>query len=182
MYCSNCGTWNNDDSLFCSKCGRKLMDDIENKNVDTKIAEINQTNLFSAHLLNVIAFSLPVLLILGMYLVLPQMESGLESGGGGVSVTVNSPSIPGNPLLVCVLIGLIIFIIGIVIYRKPEAKKIKLAYLYLILAIVDLVLAFYIFMLAVLASCGFGIVVFIPGILQIVAGFKFVKALKSYAN
>ena len=156
------------------------MDNIENKNVDSKIAEINQTNLFSAHLLNVIAFSLPVLLILGMYLVLPQMESGSESGG--VSVTVEAPSIPGNPLLACVLIGLIIFIIGIMIYRKPERKKIKLAYTYLILAIIDLVIAFFVFMLAVLASCGFGIVVFIPGILQIVAGFKFVKALKTYEN
>ncbi|MCI5679752.1 MAG: hypothetical protein MR278_07235 [Bacteroidales bacterium] len=158
------------------------MDNIENKNVDTKIAEINQTNLFSAHLLNVIAFSLPVLLILGMYLVLPQMESGSESGGGGVSVTVEAPSIPGNPLLACVLIGLIVFIIGIVIYRNPKKEKIKLAYIYLILAIIGLILAFFVFMLFVLSSCGFGIVTFIPGILQIVAGFKFVKALKTYEN
>ena len=56
----------------------------------------------------------------------------------------------------------------------------KWAYIYLFLAISDLILAFFLFMLYVLASCGFGVVLFIPGILQIIAGFKFVKAIKMY--
>ena len=53
---------------------------------------------------------------------------------------------------------------------------------YLFLAISDLILAFFLFMLYVLASCGFGVVLFIPGILQIIAGFKFVKAIKMYED
>ena len=50
------------------------------------------------------------------------------------------------------------------------------------MAISDLILAFFLFMLYVLASCGFGVVLFIPGILQIIAGFKFVKAIKMYED
>ena len=32
------------------------------------------------------------------------------------------------------------------------------------------------------AMGGFGVVLFIPGILQIIAGFKFVKAIKMYED
>lgn len=182
MYCSKCGTKNHDDSLFCTKCGEKLLDEnvMEDKVIERKNVERNKTNLFSAHLLNVIAFCLPVLMTLGMFLVIPQMSQNNSDSSADLSVTVESPDISGNLLLVCFLIGLIIFIIGIILYWKPERKKIKLAYIYLFLAIADLVLAFFLFMLYVLASCGFGIVLFIPGILQVVAGFKFVKAIKMY--
>ena len=177
MYCSKCGAENKDDSLFCTKCGEKILD----VNVkDDKGVEKDKTNLFSAHLLNIIAFCLPVLMTLGMFLVIPQMSKNDSDSAADLSVTVEPPDISGNLLLVCFLVGLIIFVIGIIIYLKPERKK--WAYIYLFLAISDLILAFFLFMLYVLASCGFGVVLFIPGILQIIAGFKFVKAIKMYED
>lgn len=163
MYCSKCGAENKDDSLFCTKCGEKILDVNvkDDKGAEIKGVEKDKTNLFSAHLLNIIAFCLPVLMTLGMFLVIPQMSKN------------DSDSF---------LVGLIIFVIGIIIYLKPERKKMKWAYIYLFLAISDLILAFFLFMLYVLASCGFGVVLFIPGILQIIAGFKFVKAIKMYED
>ena len=184
MYCSKCGAENKDDSLFCTKCGEKILDVNvkDDKGAEIKGVEKDKTNLFSAHLLNIIAFCLPVLMTLGMFLVIPQMSKNDSDSAADLSVTVEPPDISGNLLLVCFLVGLIIFVIGIIIYLKPERKKMKLAYIYLFLAISDLILAFFLFMLYVLASCGFGVVLFIPGILQIIAGFKFVKAIKMYED
>lgn len=75
MYCSKCGAENKDDSLFCTKCGEKILDVNvkDDKGAEIKGVEKDKTNLFSAHLLNIIAFCLPVLMTLGMFLVIPQM-------------------------------------------------------------------------------------------------------------
>ena len=166
MYCSKCGAENKDDSLFCTKCGEKILDVNvkDDKGAEIKGVEKDKTNLFSAHLLNIIAFCLPVLMTLGMFLVIPQMSKNDSDSAADLSVTVEPPDISGN------------------LYLKPERKKMKWAYIYLFLAISDLILAFFLFMLYVLASCGFGVVLFIPGILQIIAGFKFVKAIKMYED
>ena len=58
MYCSKCGAENKDDSLFCTKCGEKILDVNvkDDKGAEIKGVEKDKTNLFSAHLLNIIAF------------------------------------------------------------------------------------------------------------------------------
>ena len=57
MYCSKCGAENKDDSLFCTKCGEKILDVNvkDDKGAEIKGVEKDKTNLFSAHLLNIIA-------------------------------------------------------------------------------------------------------------------------------
>ena len=125
MYCSKCGAENKDDSLFCTKCGEKILDVNVNddKGAEIKGVEKDKTNLFSAHLLNIIAFCLPVLMTLGMFLVIPQMSKNDSDSAADLSVTVEPPDISGNLLLVCFLVGLIIFVIGIIIYLKPERSS-----------------------------------------------------------
>lgn len=176
MYCSNCGTENNDNSSYCSNCGKNL----SYENI-TERANISKTNLFSAHLLNIISFCLPVLMILAMFFVLPHSSSTNSSGGGDVSVHVEGPSFSAMPIIIALVIGLVIFIIGLMIYLKPDKTKLKMAYAYLFLAIADLVFAFFGNAGFVFMSCGMGTVMFIPGILQVVAGTKFLKAIKEYA-
>lgn len=80
MYCSKCGAENKDDSLFCTKCGEKILDVNvkDDKGAEIKGVEKDKTNLFSAHLLNIIAFCLPVLMTLGMFLVIPQMSKMIQ--------------------------------------------------------------------------------------------------------
>ena len=111
MYCSKCGAENKDDSLSCTKCGEKILDVNvkDDKGAEIKGVEKDKTNLFSAHLLNIIAFCLPVLMTLGMFLVIPQMSKNDSDSAADLSVTVEPPDISGNLLLVCFLVGLIIF-------------------------------------------------------------------------
>ena len=53
MYCSKCGAENKDDSLFCTKCGEKILDVNvkDDKGAEIKGVEKDKTNLFSAHCL-----------------------------------------------------------------------------------------------------------------------------------
>ena len=93
MYCSKCGAENKDDSLFCTKCGEKILDVNvkDDKGAEIKGVEKDKTNLFSAHLLNIIAFCLPVLMTLGMFLVIPQMSKNDSDSAADLSVTVEPP-------------------------------------------------------------------------------------------
>ena len=88
MYCSKCGAENKDDSLFCTKCGEKILDVNvkDDKGAEIKGVEKDKTNLFSAHLLNIIAFCLPVLMTLGMFLVIPQMSKNDSDSAADLTV------------------------------------------------------------------------------------------------
>ena len=106
MYCSKCGAENKDDSLFCTKCGEKILDVNvkDDKGAEIKGVEKDKTNLFSAHLLNIIAFCLPVLMTLGMFLVIPQMSKNDSDSAADLSVDqLELRLISGNLLLVCFL-------------------------------------------------------------------------------
>ena len=177
MFCNKCGAENNDDSLFCDKCGNKLNNDINIGAESNNAYElICKKNMFTGFLLNIIAFVLPILMT--VFLQFSDSTTPESESSGGVSVSMNT-DVSGAAFLTAIIIGILIFGLGMAIYFIKNKKTQKtLSIVYLISAIADLTLFVMTCSLYVLATCGLGVVVFIPGILQIIAGTKFVSATR----
>ena len=183
MYCPKCGHQITDDSIYCRNCGEKISNTEERiysqKKATSKDAV--KSKLFAAHILNIIAFVIPLALLYGMTHISSNSED-YEPATGDVNVTVEvEGNFNGRGLFIAMMAGLVIFIIGLVIYfaKSPSLRK-KLSYVYLIGAIAALMVLFFSMMMYVMSTCGIGSVIFIPGILQIVAGYKFVMGTRSY--
>lgn len=136
---------------------------------------INQEKMFVAHILNIIAFIIPIVLVIAIYN-LPFENNRKDNGG--VDITMQA-EIPFKSFITIIVIGICIFILGMYLYFT-KANKIKhiLSYIYLFAAIIDLIWLFITTCLYIIATCGLGAVMFIPGILQIKAGINFVTATK----
>lgn len=174
MYCGKCGTQNDDNNCFCSKCGANLKGiHTSNKSADGK------SKLFAGLLLNIFAVAIPVILVLVMNS-LSIYESKPDDGGISIDTTGDYSS---GIMLVAMGVGIMIFILGIIIYflRNSRCKSI-LSVVYLTVSIVDLVLFVAGTMLYVLGSCGLGLIMYVPGALQIIAGTKFISGSREYSN
>lgn len=179
-YCPKCGATCEDNSEFCSKCGNSLSE-------KRKQVKAGVERLFAAHLLNILSVLAPALFF-AIGILLPDSSGSTTSGNsdGGLTVTFSLESLKVDPTAtrVAMVIGFIIFIIGLFVYfLKSEKVKLILAYVYLFAAVADTILLavdFPPFLIA--ASCGMLLIMFIPGILQIVAGVKFIKGAKEYAS
>lgn len=173
-YCEKCGNELLDEAVICPKCGCNVSkNEIINKN-NAKAKEI----LFTGHLLNILSFIIPVVMLIitiaiGESQILDDANSSSSNAQVSVSVGTN---ISENGLFLAIIIGVIIFVLGIVIYFiKTKKIKTALAYIYLTAAIADFVLFLIVWMNYIVITCWIGSVALIPGILQIVAGTKFIK-------
>ncbi len=178
-YCPKCGASNDDNNEFCCKCGNSLSEKKDR-------VKTGKEQLFTAHLLNILAVLGPIL-FLALAVLLPDSNSDTTSGSsdGGLTIRVSPSAEVGDATFtrVAIAIGFIIFIIGLLIYFLKSAKmKIVFSYIYLFTAVADLLLLVAgIPPLFIAATCGMSLIMYIPGILQIVAGVKFVKGAKEYA-
>ena len=146
----------------------------EEKKVSRK-KNINKEKIFTAHILNIIAFIIPIVLIIAVYN-MPYDDN--KNDNGGVNVTMQT-ELPFKTFIAIMAIGVCIFIVGLYLYfTKINKFKHMLAYVYLFASIIDLIWLFITTCLYVIATCGLGAVMFIPGILQIKAGINFVVATK----
>lgn len=171
MYCLKCGTDNKENSEFCSQCGSRLK--VAGNNSKTK------TKFFTGHILNISSVAIPIIMYIAMLIAVPAEEQS-NDGNTHISVTAD---ISGDLLGIVMIIGLVIFAIGLVVYFIESVKlKTVLSFVYLILAVGDLIFLFMTMAAYVLATCGMGSVILIPGILQIVAGTKFVFASKELSE
>lgn len=172
MFCQKCGTENNDSSIYCSNCGIPL------KETKGKRTNKNSGTMFSGFLLNIFSVVIPAIIIFAFDLV--SNSSSSQDEGGGVTIEFNA-DYSTSLLSLAIVIGLIIFAIGIVIYFNKNAKLRKiLSLLYLIVAIADLCLLVVNTLTYILATCGLGVILYVPGILQIIAGEKYVSATREY--
>lgn len=174
--CPECGRDISDKAEACPNCGMTL--------AKTKNQKYNK-NLFVAHWLNIIAFIFPGILIgiSELFAYFSQNSNGdTSSSENGVSISLDAESAFNSELLsVIMIIGALIFIIGILIYFMKSAKlKITLSIIYLIMAISDFALLLVSMAIVILMTCGVLSVILIPGILQIIAGAKFISGSKSY--
>lgn len=181
-YCSKCGNELLDEAVICPKCGCPAANEPKQETKE----EINkkcQKALLTGHLLNIFSAVIPLVAVFGFWRI---ADSYTEVGGGGDTlVTINSgTSLSVNGIVYAAIIGLVIFILGLAIYllKKSPKTKLRLAYIYLVAAVLDLILFFFSYMLYILSTCGLGIVCLIPGLLQVVAGMKFVNGCKNYVE
>ncbi len=159
MYCPKCGSQIPDDSIYCPSCGQKTGIDPGQSYAPKHAApkDIVKSRIFAAHILNIIAFVIPLALLYGMTHISPNNED-YEPTQGDINVTVEvEQNFNGRGLFIAMMAGLAIFIIGLVIYfvRSPRLRK-KLSYVYLIGAIAALMVLFFSMMTYVMSTCGIG--------------------------
>lgn len=186
MYCQKCGVENQDGSKFCNNCAEALVP-TENSNKE----KVNNKQLFSAHLLNIISC---VVLILSVIFIIYAADN---SGASATSTTTHSSngytyskvesrsevtvdtSSASTAYVICA-VDAIVVILGLAIYfKKTISSKKALSYIYLVASFILTGLFFFIGIDTIAFTCGLGFISTITGILQIIAGCKFVSALKN---
>ena len=178
-YCTKCGNEMLDEEVVCPKCGCKALATVTVSAKSSKAKE----KLFTGHLLNILSFIIPATMII-LCIVLANTgflnDSQTSSSDSGISVSIGS-YISSNGLSVALDAGILIFILGIIIYFiKRRNIKIVLSYVYLISAIADFVLFLIVWMGYIISTCFIGSVALVPGIMQIIAGTKFITGSKYY--
>lgn len=134
-------------------------------------------------------FSIIIPLILLIFLLVGNDGSSLiqnittdtgDSHSADATISIET-DISSNGLSIAMGGGIVIFAIGLAVYFvKQKRVKTILAYVYLIAAIADFALFFFVWMGYIIVTCFLGAVGLIPGILQIRAGMKFVIGCKYY--
>lgn len=182
MYCPKCGTKNKDDSKFCTNCAQELI-----VNEFNTVEKISSKKIYSAHLINIIS---AVVLIISIILIAygvstatgsvnsETTQNGLTHSTTNATVTFDTSGAP-IAYISCAFDAIVV-ILGLIIYfAKSVSAKRRLAYIYMIFAFLITVLFFFAGIRTISFTCGLGFVLTVSGILQIVAGSKFLSALKN---
>lgn len=179
MFCQKCGAQNSDDSKFCCNCAQPLSTGV----VADSAMKAKKSKLFSANILNIVS---AVVLVLSIALIAYGVStadgsfSNTTQTGGITSSTTGSVQFDtsGAPLAytacaidaVVVLIGLVVF------FCKNSSAQKGLSVLYMIGACAMTCVLFFAGIKTIAFTCGLGFVMTVAGILQIVAGAKFLSA------
>lgn len=182
MYCQKCGTQNNDDSKFCCNCAAPLTNGV----VAESFKKETKSKLFSANILNIIS---AVVLALSIALI----AYGVSTAVGGVdSVTQTNGSITSSSsttvsfdtsgaslaYTVCAIDAIVVLIGFAICFSKSLSTKRKLSVLYMIGACIMTCGLFFGGVRTISFTCGLGFIMTVAGILQIIAGAKFLSATK----
>lgn len=182
MFCPKCGAQIEDNSVYCAKCGEKLSEQQGTNTVVVVQNSVNSKSLFNtAFILNIISVIGPGLVIIAsMISSMFQKENPSQSSG---SVRFEFDLITDSLitlLRISVIIYVLIFIFGILIYVLKKTSKIKLlvtlTVIYLCVSIVNMIMCVTASSEVIFVTCGVGLIFLVPGILQIIAGTKYVKA------
>lgn len=176
-YCSKCGNELMDEAVICPKCGCPVPDSGMNVVQDNR-----KVRLKSASALNTIAFILNILC--GAYfawaLFFYPDDEPEPSGGFSISVDFSEGAPSVTWFWVWVAMVVVIFALGIAIYKIYQNKtNAILPYVYILLSVLNLVVVNLAFPnLLYLVTCIWGIIFFVPNILQIIAGIRFLQSTK----
>ena len=182
MYCQRCGAENGDDSKFCCKCAQPL--------TSGSLAESNKREnsklLYSANVLNIIS---AVVIVLSIMLV----AYGVSTANGSFSNSVStngtltsstqgsfSADTSGASLAytACALDAVVVLIGFALYFSKEKENKKGMAIFYMIGACAVTCVLFFAGVRTISFTCGLGFIMTVAGILQIVAGSKFISATK----
>lgn len=170
-YCSKCGNELMDEAVICPKCGCPVPDSEMNVVQDNR-----KVRLKSASAMNAIAFILNILC--GAYLAWALFDVSNEpepSGGISEDFSGGTPSV--GWFWVWAAMVIVIFALGIAIYSNKTNAI--LPYVYILLSVLNLVVVNLAFPnLLYLVTCIWGIIFFVPNILQIIAGIRFLQSTK----
>lgn len=181
-YCSKCGNELLDEAVICPKCG--CATEPPSSHTDKLIAENRRSKLATGSILNNIAAILNIILA-GVFTYLlffyegeqSTPDSNLTISGDG-TVTLNPGGLPNSgAFFVWVVLIIAIFVVGLLISRIKNKSTQKLCgYLYIVLTIAALIIMNVAFPnLVALLMCVWGIIFFVPTLLQLIAGVKFLQ-------
>lgn len=193
-YCSKCGNELHDEAVICPKCGCQVED------VSPTAKSSAKASVVSASLLNLIAFVINILIFAFLFVTIIQVSPPEIADMNDYNITVDmftgeiediqdSEAIWQEAMTIyrkfwisTILWGVFsvgIFLLGLKLKKAvftPSGKK--LTSIYTICAILApifyLLIADY---MMTFVLCGIGFILFVPAILQIVAGVKFSRAV-----
>ena len=203
-YCTKCGNELFDEAVICPKCGCPV--GAGGGNVVSAMADQRNAKVKTASILNVVAFILNILMSAILIFQFSAIWDGVmperPDADYNVSVDVFTGNVTGiedaeeawnaeraevqenqqKILLAGIIWGALAvatFALGIGTKKCVLASKGgKLAYPYIILAVLTPVIPLLTAGLLALLICGIGLVFFIPTVLQIIAGIKFLQVAK----
>lgn len=180
-FCTKCGNELFDEAVVCPKCGCPVPD-----SAAKSTSEKQRSHLTTGMILNNLA-GIFNLLIAGLFTYLLFFDEG-ELGSENPNLEIGSDGIVLSPgglpsegwYFVWLLLILAIFVLGLVIAKnKSGAKRQILGYVYLLLTLGSLITMHLAFPnLIVLVMCIWGLVFYVPVLLQIIAGIKFLQGAK----
>ena len=175
-YCTKCGNELHDEAVICPKCGCPV------PNSEMNVVRDNRkVRLKSASALNAIAFILNILCgIYFAFAIFVPSEATEQAGGFSISVDFSEGAANIVFFWVWVVIVIAIFALGIAIGKMYQKKTNPIfPYLYILLSVINLVVVNLAFPnLLYLVTCIWGIIFFVPNILQILAGVRILQSTK----
>lgn len=177
-YCSKCGNELLDEAVICPKCGCPVANLDSNAALDNRKARLK-----SAVTLNAVAFIINILCgAIMAWANLKPSNSSRPTGGVSfdIDITAGNRSSGGvDPAwaVAWVAMVLLIFALGIIINKQYQNKSSSmLGYLYVVLAVINIVVLYLTCPnLLLVMVCGIGVLFFVPSILQVIAGIRFLQ-------
>lgn len=189
-YCSKCGNELLDEAVFCVKCGCSCEN--TNKLADEIFEKKRHSNLSLASILNnIAAIGNAIIAVFSRELFFINEKSSTHSGAdvsitfgssGGIDSDYTGRRILEEPkwFAVWILSIIAVFVIGFLISKCKKKKMAQmLSYIYMLTSVASAI-----FMLKASTMienfivCGFGLIFFVPVVLQIIAGINFIQAKK----
>lgn len=175
--CPECDKEISDSAKVCPNCGHAFS---EKKPANP----YSKSKLLSAFIINIIAFVLPIVMVItGKYIDTYKKATEPSPSSDTIVLISIHPEVSEKGIIIAAVIGCVIFVTGIIIFFIKSGKiKMVLSICYLAMAIINLVIFFISTCFFVVSTCFLGIVIYVPGILQICAGAKYISGAKNYEN
>ena len=176
-YCSKCGNELFDEAVVCPKCGCPVQE-----NTGKSASEKQRSHLTTGMILNNIA-GIANVLIAGLFAYLLFFSEG-ERGTENTNLTIGSEGITFNPgglrSAAWYFVWVLLIVAGLLIGKgKSGTKRQVLGYVYILLTIGALITMHLAFPnILYLVMCIWGLIFYVPVLLQIIAGIKFLQGAK----
>lgn len=181
-YCSKCGNELMDEAVICPKCG--CATESSSNSTDKLLLANKKSKFATGAILNIIAGILNALFAVFFHSALadlaenpPASDANLTISSDG-AVTINPIGLPIETwFYIWLSMVIIMFIIGLIIRKIPNQIAQKVCgYSYIVLCFISVGTMFEAFPnLLAAVMCIWGCVFFVPAILQIIAGIKFLQ-------
>lgn len=180
-YCSKCGNELLDEAVICPKCGCPV--DSTEKTSDKLISDKRRSHFSAGLILNNIA-AIGNVIIAAFFTYLLFFDEG-EPGSAQQKVVISSEGVTFHPgglpsegwFFVWIALIIATFVVGLLIAKgKKKTLQQLLGYIYIVLTIAGLIAMHAAFPnILYLVMCIWGLIFYVPVLLQIIAGIKFLQ-------
>lgn len=180
-YCSKCGNELFDEAVICPKCGCPTQKAASKSQYS---GESGHSKLTTGRILNNIAALINLLLIVFLtysifFLYDSDNITAPSASEADIQIIYEPPQPNKGWFIVWILIVAALFALGMMLGKKKIRSHALFCYVYLALAILSVVVLLIAFPeLRLLLLCAVGLILFIPAILQVIAGIYFLQSAK----